>query len=510
MTRLTVAAVDLGAESGRVAAAAFDGTRIDLDVRHRFVNSPIESDGRPRWNVDALWADIAHGLSELGADEIVASVGVDSWGIDYGLYAAGSLLESPVTYRDSHRIDEFQRAVARFGADRIYSATGVQLIEINSLFGLLSDAHDRPELLASADLLLMMPDVFHHRLSGSRVTEFSSASTTGLFDLASGSWAADLLDDLGVPTHFLPDVAVAGTDVGPVTGDLAVAGLSGTRVILPAAHDTASAVLAIPHAAADTLFISSGTWSLVGVVLDEPIVSARARLTNLTNEGGYGGTVRFLRNVIGLWVLQECRRQWQREGIEIDYETLVRLASIEPELRSIVNLNAVEFLAPGDMPARIREFCQRHGQPVPETMGQVARVIIDSLALGYRLTKDDIESVTGVPITSVAVVGGGGQNALLQQATASATGLPVVCWAKEATALGNAAVQLHTLGELDSVEQIWDVVAASTQVQSFEPRDPGRWNSAAAQLRALEDAELRRRGLGESDQAVPAHQETGA
>ncbi|MDF2444099.1 MAG: rhamnulokinase [Subtercola sp.] len=509
MTGLTVAAVDLGAESGRVAAARFDGSRIDLEIVHRFANTPRETGGWLRWNVDALWSDIAEGLSTLGSRENVASVGVDTWGIDYGLYSSGVLLDDPVTYRDVHHVEAFERAVAEFGSDRLYSATGIQLIEITALFGMLADAHERPEMLEAADLMLMMPDIFHNRLSGSRVTEFSAASTTGLYDLASGGWALGLFEELGLPSHFLPTVVPAGTDVGGIVGELAVAGLSKSRVILPSAHDTSSAVLSIPNAGADTLFISSGTWSLVGVVLDEPIVTRESRLLNLTNEGGYDGSVRFLRNVMGLWVLQECRRQWQREGIDVDYERLVELADAATPLVTVIDLNATEFLAPGDMPARIRAYCASRSLVVPASMGEIARAIFDSLALSYRLVMEDIEQLTGIPITSVAVVGGGGLNALLQQATASATGRPVVCWAKEATALGNAAAQLRSLGELDSVEQIWEVAAASTTTRSFQPQPSSRWDDAAHRLRNLERAESARRGLGDSYQELTLHTEAG-
>jgi rhamnulokinase len=506
MSDLTIAAVDLGAESGRVAAVRFDGDKLNLDVVHRFVNQPTERDGWLLWDTDSLWREISFGLDTLGASTTVASVGVDTWGIDYGLYdVAGTLLDSPTTYRDAHRVAAFDKAVARLGADRIYSPTGTQLIEINSLFGLIADADERPQLLAQADLLLMMPDVFHNKLSNSRVTEFSAASTTGMYDIGKRRWATELFDELGLPSGFLPEVVAAGMDVGPIRGDLATGGLSGTRVILPSTHDTSSAVLTIPHASSDTLFISSGTWSLVGVVLDHPIVSSRSRRASLTNEGGYDGSVRFLRNVMGLWVLQECRRQWKREGIDVDYDTLVRYAQAESSLGSTIDLNAIEFLSPGDMPTRIREYCRSRGLVVPETLGQIARVIIDSLALMYRIVLEDIQSITGIPITSIAVVGGGGQNALLQQATASATGLPVVCWAKEATALGNAAVQLRTLGELESVDQIWEVIASSTHTRTFEPRHSSRWDQAAAQLRDLDREEQDRRGLGESDQEPHNH-----
>jgi rhamnulokinase len=434
----------------------------------------------------------------MGQRGEVGSIGVDTWGIDYGLYDDSlSLVQEPTTYRDEHRVAAFERAIEALGADRIYSATGVQLIEINSLFGLMAENFEHPEILERVRLMLMMPDIFHSKLSGSRVTEFSAASTTGAFDIGGQRWAVDLLDELGLPTKFLPDVVPAGTDVGPIIGPLASSGLSRARVIVPSSHDTASAVISIPGATSDTLFISSGTWSLVGVVLEQPIVSAQARRSNLANEGGYDNTVHLLRNRMGLWMLQECRKQWQREGYGVDYADLVRLAEAEAPLDTVINLNAIEFLAPGNMLASIRKHCQKHGMVVPETVGQIARTVIDSLALSYRLTLQDIQRLTGTTITSIAVVGGGGENGLLQSATASATGLPVVCWAKEATALGNAAVQLRSLGELDGMDQIWDVVTASTQTRTYLPQPSERWERAAARLGELERIELRARGLAD-------------
>jgi rhamnulokinase len=498
MTDLIVAAVDLGAESGRVASAHFNGTRLDLSVVHRFANVPTETNSWRRWDTDSLWDEVSSGLATMGERGPVASVGVDTWGIDYGLYdASTALIDQPTTYRDVHRVSALERALNELGADRIYSATGIQLIEINSLFGLMAEQYEHPGLLERARLMLMMPDVFHNRLSGSRVTEFSVASTSGAFDVGRRHWAVDLLGSLSVPTHFLPEVVPAGTDVGPIIGAMATRGLSKTRVILPSTHDTSSAVLAIPHAKSDTLFISSGTWSLAGVVLEQPIISSQSRLSNLTNEGGYDNSVRFLRNLMGLWMLQECRKQWHKEGFELSYAELVRLAEAERPLDTVINLNAIEFLAPGDMPNRIKEHCKANGMTVPQTVGLMARTVIDSLAVSYRLIVEDIQKLTGVPITSIAVVGGGGENALLQSATASATGLPVVCWAKEATALGNAAVQLRALGELDSLEQIWDVVAASTETRTYHPLHSDRWAAAAVRLRELERVELFERGLGE-------------
>ncbi|MEV8267238.1 rhamnulokinase family protein [Microbacterium sp. NPDC076911] len=497
---VVVAAIDLGAESGRVAGVSFDGATLELQIAHRFAHVPRTTSGWLHWDLDEIWANVQKGLSNLAGRGAVASTGVDTWGLDYGLYGRkGELLGAPTAYRDAHRVECFDDAIRTLGPQTIYDATGIQLMEINSLFGLMAEKSNRAEHFAKVDRILMMPDVMHRLLSGSSVTEYTAASTSGMFDTRRGEWATELLDLVELPAHIMPEVVAPGTDIGAVVGDLAVGGLSETRVIAPPAHDTASAVLAIPDAGRQTLFISSGTWSLVGVVLEAPIINAAARSANMTNEGGYGGTTRFLRNVMGLWVLQECRRQWQRDGQTFGYQELVDLAAAEAPLRSVINTNAIDFLAPGDMPRRIQNYCRANAIAVPETVGQITRTIIDSLALSYRLVAEDIASITGTPLHSIAVVGGGGANGLLQQATADATGLPVVCWAREATALGNAVSQLRTLGELNSQREMWDVIRASTQTHTYEPAAHHRWHEGAHKLRQLERAEARRRGLEETE-----------
>ncbi len=485
MSEMTIAAIDLGAESGRIAAARFDGSRIELDIVARFPNAPHSEDGRQRWDIEALADNAIAGLRKLGANEEVASVGVDAWGVDFALLRNDRLLESPLTYRDAGRHDAMKRAIDRWGSRAFFQASGVQVLGINSIFALLDDVDRRPDLLREAELLLMIPDLLHRRLSGSSVTEYTVATTTGGFDVREGRWATGFLDKIGVPTHFLPEVIQPGTDIGALQLTGLTGGLARTRVIAPATHDTASAVVAIPRLTQSTMFISSGTWSLTGVLLDEPNLSPAALEAELANEGGYGGTIRFLRDIVGLWVLQECRRQWRRQGFEIEYDDLVSdLARVRP-LVSVVDLRRPEFLEAGDMPSRIREACHANGMPVPETVGEVGRVVIDSLALAYRGVLEDLERITGTHIESIAVVGGGTKNAALQQATASATGRPVICWSDEATALGNAAVQLATLGELDGIDQIWDVVAASSSSRTYLPEASDDWEQAAARLVAL-------------------------
>ncbi|QWF83628.1 rhamnulokinase [Amycolatopsis sp. CA-230715] len=486
----TVAAVDLGAESGRVVRAGFDGTRFDIDVAHRFAHSPRTENGILRWDMDTLLREVTAGLTRLDAGGgTVDSVGVDAWGVDYGLFRVdGRMVDQPTCYRDPRQLDAMKRAVDAVGADAIYDATGVQLMPINTIFGLTSDLHDHPDRLAAAERLQMMPDVFHRLLSGSTGTEYTAASTTGALDMRTGRWATGLLAALGIPDHLLPEVIQPGTDVGALRGGFTRA-LSETRVIVPPAHDTASAVVAVPFTEPGALFISSGTWSLVGVETSRARVDASAKAVNLTNEGGYGGTIRLLRNVMGLWLLQECRKQWHREGADLGYAEIAELARAEPGLVSVVNPDSTDFLLPGDMPRRIQEYCARTGQPVPATVGAIARCAIDSLALGYRRVLDAITAVTGTRPPAVNIVGGGARHTLLSQLTSDATGLPVRCGPVEATAMGNAAVQLAALGEFGGVTEIRAAVADSADLTEYEPRARHDWTAAAALLDTLTNAD---------------------
>ncbi len=497
MKKSVVAAIDLGAESGRVASVEFDGEKFAMEVHHRFPNAPRTVDGILRWDYQALSSEILEGLGRVGrAYSEVGSVGADTWGLDFGLFDAdGTIVDDPSCYRDPRNVSQFGRALHKVGAQRMYAATGIQLNEINSIYALMDDAQHHPERLQSASNLLMMPDVFHHMLSGSTVTEFTIASTSGLFDMATKTWATTLMDELGLPIHMLPEVVMAGTDVGRLLPQYRTGGLANARVTLPPGHDTASAVVAIPFEGPDEAFISSGTWSLVGVVREQPMITEATQRANLTNEGGYAGDVRLLSNVMGLWLLQCCRRQWASEGFEVDYASLADAARREPALTTIINPNAVDFLAPGDMPERIREYCRRNGLHVPESMAAMARCIVDSLALSYRHSLSEIAAATGRRITAINVVGGGVNNALLQQATADATGLLVRCGAAEATALGNAGTQFIALGEMSDVDEVRRVIAADFAGQSYEPRGDPRWDEAATGFERLVRIDLARRGL---------------
>lgn len=497
MSTRQVVAVDLGAESGRVTVVDFDGERLSLEVVHRFAHAPALRDGILRWDLDGLWGSVQRGLDAVDAgDGAVASVGVDAWGVDYGLVAAdGSLVDAPTCYRDDRNVRAMRRALRTIGPVELYDATGVQIIPINTIFSLYSDVREHGHRLQDADRLLMLPDVLHHLMSGSTVTEYTAASTTGALDMRTGQWSTALLDRLDVPRRLMPEVVPAGTDVGGLLGGRTGA-LAGARVVLPPAHDTASAVVGTPFAGEHELFISSGTWSLVGVEVPDAVITPETRAANLTNEGGYAGTIRLLSNVMGLWLLQGCRRQWAAEGHDLSYQEIADLAAAAPGLASIVNPDADEFLAPGDLPARIRGYCERTGQPVPDGIGAVARCVVDSLALGYARVAHDVGRVTGRRPTAVAVTGGGSSHRLLSQLTADATGLPVRCGPVEATALGNGGSQLVAAGELGGLDDLRRAVAASAELVTYEPSsslDHARWEEAAALF-----ADLRRRDSTES------------
>jgi rhamnulokinase len=474
MAARNVVAVDLGAESGRVVLGRFDGTRVALEELHRFPTPPRQHDGHLRWDLHGIWSQIRTGLAAAGeAAGRVDAVGVDAWGVDYGLLGRdGELLGDPVSYRDPRTAGMVAEAIGRVGRERLYLATGIQIIEINTIFQLMAEA--RAGSLAAAGRLLMIPDLFHHLLSGATVAEYTVASTTGAYDMAGGRWTVDLLEELGVPTHVLPEVVDAGTDLGPVRPELP--GYAAAKVIAPPSHDTASAVVGVPLADPDAVYISSGTWSLVGVETREPVIDEAAMAANLTNEGGAYGTIRLLRNSTGMWLLQESRRQWARDGREYSYDELVRLATPVPAGASIVNTDHPDFVAPGDLPARVRAYCERTGQPAPADAPALVRCVLDSLALGYRRTVDDLTAVTGRPVPAVHIVGGGSRNQLLNQAVADVTGLPVIAGPVEATALGNVLVQLIALGEVADLTQAREVVRAGAgpEIRRFEPSPTDR------------------------------------
>lgn len=479
-TSVSLAAIDLGAGSGRVQRFDFDGEILSAVDQRRFDNPATVSGGALRWNTSALWEDIADAILGLDAATVAgfASVGADTWGLDSVLLRAdGSLVEEPICYRDPRQLRGRARAFAAVGARRIHDETGAHLLAGNAVFG-WSDMASAPGAFDDIDAVLMIADHLHSRLSGARVAEASIASTSGAIDMRTGDWSRGLLEDLGIPLRILPELVPAGTDLGPVTG---IAGIRpSTRVIAPASHDTASAVLGTPDMDNRSVFISSGTWSLVGMNRPEAVISDVTFAESLTNETTARGTVRLLQNVMGLWLLQECRREWRAEGRDLDYSEMVEAARAVPPLSCVIDANDPSLLSKGDMLSRIRALAGASGGVVPQTVGEVVRCVLDSLAVSYRLAIDGLRQATGVAPKVIRVSGGGTLNALLQQATADATGLPVVAGPIEATALGNAAMQLRGLGEISSDDEIAQVIARSVSTVVYDPQTDARWDAAAA------------------------------
>ncbi|CAN5904343.1 rhamnulokinase family protein [soil metagenome] len=454
--------MDLGASGGRVLLGRFDGERFVLGELHRFPNGPVGVTGHLYWDVLQLWSNIKTGLRRVG-DAPLAGIGVDTWGVDFALLdAAGNLLGNPHHYRDARTDGVMEQVFERVGKKQLYERTGVQFMQINTLYQLYSLRLQNDPRLNCAETLLMMPDLFHYWLTGRKTGEYTIASTSQLLDARGRGWDTGLLEELSLPTHPFPDLMPPGTVIGPLLRGVAdETGLSSeVPVIATGSHDTASAVAAIPDLDANSVFISSGTWSLMGVELAEPVLSERARALDVTNEGGVGGTIRLLKNVAGLWLLQESRRQWQREGREHTWDELLELATQAEPFRSFVDPGAETFLSPGDMPTAIRNVCRRTGQPEPESVGEVVRCCLESLALKYRSVLDGLEGLLERRLDKIYIVGGGSQNRLLNQFTADACRRIVVAGPVEATALGNLLVQAVATGHIENVIAGRRVVAA--------------------------------------------------
>jgi len=483
----TYLAVDLGASSGRVVAGRFTGRRLFLEEVSRFANGGIRAGKHLHWNLLGLWDNIQQGLrkacTQYGDD--IVSVGVDTWGVDFGLLGPNDeLLGNPVHYRDQRTEGMMENAFERVRRDAIFAATGLQFMPFNTVFQLLAMQRDQSVLLDSASRLLMMPDLFHWLLSGEKSNEYTDATTTQFFNPQQNDWARDLLEGLGLRTDLLQPVTQPGTQLGPVTR--AVAGEIGQakiNVVLPGTHDTASAVMAVPAlgtamAKPNWCYISSGTWSLMGVEVPHPVVTDVCRDLNFTNEGGVGGTIRLLKNIAGLWLVQQCRAVWQREGQDYDWDQLTAAAQQAAPLVALIHPDDPSFLAPDNMPAAIRSYCQNTNQPTPESVGAVIRCALESLALRYRMTLGWLEQLVGGSIETIHIVGGGTQNQLLCQMTADACNRAVVTGPIEATAIGNAMMQAVANGDVASVAEARDVIRTSFPMEQYTPCHPEAWDAA--------------------------------
>jgi rhamnulokinase len=485
-------AVDLGAESGRVMAGLWNGRKIKLQEVHRFPNGGVPVGGTLRWNVLGLWQSIHQGLT-LAARQYgknIASVGADTWGVDFVLLnRQDELLGLPYHYRDARTQGVMERAFRRVPREKIFAQTGLQFLPFNSLFQLLAWQKQAPQLLEAADRLLFMPDYFHWCLCGSRVAEFTIASTSQCLHPLKRDWNRSLLKALGLPLRLLPPLVQPGTVLGPLRPEVAEGtGLRGVRVIAPPSHDTAAAVAGVPTAhtgKANWAYISSGTWSLMGAEVAQASLTPRTLAYNLTNEGGLDGTYRLLKNIMGLWLVQRCKAAYDAEGKNYDYAELVRLAAAAPAFRSLVNPDDPRFLNPKDMRVAIQEYCRETGQPIPRTAGELVRCAYESLALRYRQVLGWLEELTGQRMEVIHIVGGGSKSELLNQFTASACNRPVITGPVEATALGNLMTQVRADGEVRSLADMREVIRRSSEMRRYQPADLDKWDMAAARFAAL-------------------------
>ena len=484
-------ALDLGAESGRGLLGRFDGKTLALEEVHRFPNGPVRMLDSLVWDAPRLWAEMKVALGKAAsAHPGLDGVGVDAWGVDFGLVGRGdTLLGNPVHYRDPRTEGMMDLAFSKVSRERIYEATGLQFLPINTLYQLLALKTANSPLLEVAETLLMIPDLFGWLLTGRRAGERTDASTTQLLDPRSGTWSDALCRDLGLPRSILPNLIEPGTELGPLRKSVAEElGISTPlTVLVPGTHDTASAVAAVPTRGTGTnppdwCYLSSGTWSLLGAEIPRPVINEATLKGNFTNEGGVGGTTRLLKNIMGLWLVQECRRTWARLGREYSYDDLIALARAARPFVTLVEPDDPSFLAPGDMPARLAAFASRTGQPTPGDEGAFVRCALESLALKYRWTIRRIEAILGTRIKVVHVVGGGARNALLCQFTADACGIPVHAGPVEATAAGNVLLQAMARGRIGSLADARAIVAASFPVETYEPRDVAAWEDAAGRF----------------------------
>ncbi|HEY3395824.1 MAG TPA: rhamnulokinase family protein [Lacipirellulaceae bacterium] len=485
-------AIDLGAESGRVIVGVLADERLRLEEVHRFTHEPVWLPTGLHWDISGIWREIVAGLRRAaawtkgnGVEPI--SVGVDTWGVDWALVDdAGELVGLPHAYRDPRNNAAYEQVIAKLGRDRIYQTTGIQFMALNTLYSLYAHKLADPGAVANGQLLFI-PDLFHFWLSGQRTIEATIASTSQMVDCHTGDWANGMLKDLGLPIPQLSPTTAPGDEIGMLRKKLAEdTGLPvGMRVVAPASHDTASAVAAVPAKDTNWCYLSSGTWSLLGAEIDAPCVTSAAQAASFTNERGVANRIRFLKNIPGLWLVQECRRDFARQGQEFDYATLTRLANEADAFSTLVDPAYEAFQSPGDMPRKIAEFARATGQSVPQSPGQFVRVCLESLALAYREKLETLEAILGRRFDVIHIVGGGGKNALLSQMTADATGRRVVVGPYEATATGNALVQAMAAREVESLSELRRIVAQSFELVKHEPADGDRWQRAYERFKTL-------------------------
>jgi rhamnulokinase/L-fuculokinase len=470
---------DLGASNGRAIVAEYGGDTIRMEELHRFPNDPVSACGTLYWDVLRLLFEIKQGISMAVNAGGFDYIGIDTWGVDFGLIGHdGRLLENPVHYRDS-RTDGYEALYESIPRNEIYSVTGIQDMQINTLHQLVYLSRFRPELLARTKKLLFMPDLLNYFLTGEMRSEYTIASTSALLDARKRDWDFGLIRRLGLDPSIFCGIVQPGTVCGTLRQDIQdELGAPPAKVMCIASHDTASAVAAVPARGRDFVYVICGTWSLLGAELDEPRIDEKAELRNFTNEGGANRTIRYLKNIMGTWLSQESRRQWAREGKAYSYDELDAMAEATPPFRCFVDVDAPDFIKPGDMPARVQEYCRRSGQYVPETEGEVIRCIVESLALKCRLNLRALEETAGFRAGAVNMVGGGTKSPFFCRAVAGALGMPVHAGPVEATALGSAALQLIAAGEIAGLEEARQVIRRTSSVTEYAPENKDGWDAA--------------------------------
>jgi rhamnulokinase len=483
-------AFDLGAESGRAILGRLDGERLQIKEISRFPNQTLSIHGHLYWNVFRLFEDIKQGLEISLTEAKIKSLALDTWGVDFGFLSEdGTIIGLPFTYRDPHTngiMDEFFKKIPD---TRVYELTGIQFIQFNSLFQLYALKKNKSSLLEAAEDLLFMPDLFNYLLTGKKRTEFTIATTSQLYNPRKKEWEEEFFRVLEVPRSLMQEVVAPGTVIGDLDYEISRAsGKDPIPVIAVASHDTGSAVAGVPATGRDWVYISSGTWSLMGIETQEPIINDQAMELNFTNEGGIEGTFRFLKNITGLWLLQECRRAWAKEK-DYSYERLIHLAQEAEPFQIFIDPDWDGFLNPSDMPEAIRKYCVLTKQKAPDSPAEFVRCVLESLALKYRVVLDQLRQIYAQPVRKVHIIGGGAKNSLLCQYTANATGLPVYAGPAEATSIGNIMMQALTLKTVRSVQELREVVRRSFELSSYEPEHMNDWQRAREQYLEVLDRE---------------------
>ncbi|NCG08716.1 MAG: rhamnulokinase [Verrucomicrobia bacterium] len=482
-------AVDLGAGSGRVLAGEFDGRRIELHEINRFENTPVQLPTGWHWNITSLYQNILEGLklaAETYAKDAV-SIGVDTWGVDYGLFDKdGRMLGLPYQYRDSRTDGIMEKVFEKVSKEKIYDATGIQFIFFNTLFQLYSEVEHQNPALEQAEDMLFMPDIIGYWLTGNKTQERSIASTSQLYNPKLGDWDYALIESLGLPRKLFKAISDPGSQLGALSAHVAEhTGLQDVKVITVAGHDTGSAVAAVPSKAETPAYLSSGTWSLMGLELKAPVINERSFNDNFTNEVGVNGTIRYLKNICGLWLIQECKRHWQAQGEDLPYHRMASLATEAEPFRSLIDPDDPRFAKAGDMPEKIQAYCEEKGQAIPKTKGEIIRTIYESLALRYATVWEKLMTYTETPPRSLHIVGGGCQDKLLNQFAANAIGVTVKASPVEATGLGNILAQMLADGAIESIEEGREIVVNSSIVETFEPSDQEAWLEAKKKFPAI-------------------------